>query len=148
MIEAPEEWGHSRTSGATPVTAEPGWDSRSIPMPTVATTEPAVNISVKGGSSAPLLVNTGPRGMVVQLKDIGGVPGLLRMDLPTGSTSAATAAADLPVRHLPDHRGLRIRPSPPHRGHVVLLSVPTSQYAISAYVFNSLKDPFTSPFDA
>lgn len=55
----------------------------------------------------------------------------------------------LPVRHLPDHRGLRIghrRPTPPG-SKFVLLFILTSQYAISAYVFNFLKDPFSNPFD-
>jgi len=136
-------WGNPGYSGT-------GWDSRSIPMPTVANTEPVVNISVNGGANAPFLVDTGSRGMVVQLKDIGGVPGLLRMGLRTGinlsgySGGLAYLYATFPTT-VDFGNGIV---TPPTGVNVVLLSIPTSQYAISAYVFNFLKDPFTTPFDA
>jgi hypothetical protein len=48
-----------------------------------------VDISVNGGPSVPVLVDTGSTGLVIPLKDIGGIPGLLRLGLPTGFGTGA-----------------------------------------------------------
>ena len=51
-----------------------------VPLTIYHTTEPLVNASVNGGSSVPLLVDTGSTGLVIPLKDIG----LQHLGLPTG----------------------------------------------------------------
>ena len=62
----------------------PGLDGRTIPMPTVAGTEPVVNISVNGAGIAPVVVDTGSQGLIVQMSQVGGPLGLLKMGLPSG----------------------------------------------------------------
>ena len=51
-----------------------------VPLTIFETTEPIVNASVNGGSSVPLLVDTGSTGLVIPLQDIG----LQHLGLPTG----------------------------------------------------------------
>ena len=51
-----------------------------VPLTIYQTTEPLVNASVNGGSSVPLLVDTGSTGLVMPLKDIG----LQHLGMPTG----------------------------------------------------------------
>lgn len=127
-----------------------GWDGRSVSMPTVANTEPVVNMSVNGGVNAPILVDTGSRGLVMQIKDIGGIPGLLHMGLPTGinisgySGGLSYLYATYPTT-VDFGNGIVTAPT---SVNVVLLSIPTSQYAISAYLSNFIRNPFVTPFDA
>ncbi|ORV46963.1 hypothetical protein AWC00_02350 [Mycobacterium conspicuum] len=52
----------------------------SVPLTIYQTTEPLVNASVNGGSTVPLLLDTGSTGLVIPLKDIG----LQHLGLPTG----------------------------------------------------------------
>jgi hypothetical protein len=75
-------WGNQGFSGA-------GWDGKTISMPTVQTTEPIVNLSVNGQTSGPILVDTGSAGLVMQIKDIGGLPGLLKLGIPHGLNISA-----------------------------------------------------------
>ena len=56
----------------------------------LGTTEPIVNASVNGGSSVPLLVDTGSTGLVIPLKDIG----LQHLGLPTGIGMGAYSGGD------------------------------------------------------
>jgi len=51
-----------------------------VSMQTYEGTEPLVDISVNGGPSVPVLVDTGSTGLVIPLRDIG----LLHLGLPTG----------------------------------------------------------------
>ncbi len=67
----------------------PGLDGRTIPMPTVVGTEPVVNISVNGAGNTPILVDTGSKGLVVGMNDVGGPLGVLKMGLPTGFNISA-----------------------------------------------------------
>ena len=69
--------GAAGQAGAGPV-------SRTVPMQIIDVTEPAVNISVNGGPSVPVLVDTGSRGLVVLPEDVGGTTGIQAMGLPTG----------------------------------------------------------------
>lgn len=136
-------WGNYGFSGA-------GWDGRTISMPTVAVTEPVVNISMNGQPTAPILVDTGSEGLVVQMKDVGGPLGVLRMGLPTGINLSAYSGgltylyATFPTT-VDFGNGIVTSPT---GVNVVLLSLPTSPYAISAYFTEFLKNPFTTPFDA
>ena len=54
-------------------------------MPIFQTTEPVVDVSVNGGPSVPVLVDTGSTGLVIPLKDIG----LFNLGLPTGVGTGA-----------------------------------------------------------
>ncbi|MHA7651688.1 PecA family PE domain-processing aspartic protease [Mycobacterium sp. ML4] len=136
-------WGVAGHSGA-------GLDGRTIPMPTVAGTEPVVNISVNGGGNAPILVDTGSKGLVVQMADVGGPLGMLRMGLPTGFNISAYSGgltylyATYPTT-IDFGNGIVTAPT---SVNVVLLSIPTSPFAINAYFTEFLKNPFTTPFDA
>lgn len=136
-------WGGAGVSGA-------GLDGRTIPMPTVANTEPVVNISVNGGGNAPILVDTGSEGLVMQIKDIGGLPGLLKMGLPTGLNISAYSGgltylyATFPTT-VDFGNGIVTAPT---SVNVVLLSLPTSPFAIQAYLSNVIRNPFVTPFDA
>lgn len=62
----------------------PGLDGRTVPLQVNAGTEPVVHISVNGGPSTPVLVDTGSAGLVVSPHDVGGVMGILHMGLPQG----------------------------------------------------------------
>jgi PE family len=61
-----------------------------VPLTIVETTEPIVHASVNGGSSVPLLVDTGSTGLVVPLQDIG----LQHLGLPTGIGMGAYSGGD------------------------------------------------------
>ena len=75
--------GSSGLAGGTPVNA-------TVPLSIYATTEPIVHASVNGGSSVPLLVDTGSTGLVIPLKDIG----LQHLGLPTGIGVGAYSGGD------------------------------------------------------
>jgi hypothetical protein len=69
--------------------AEPAASSATIPLTVLEGTEPAVNASIDGGSSVPLLVDTGSAGLVVPWQDLGSgdlqaLVNLLELGLPTG----------------------------------------------------------------
>lgn len=61
-----------------------GLDGRTVPLQVNADTEPVVYVSVNGGPSTPVLVDTGSAGLVVLPRDVGGMMGMLHMGLPTG----------------------------------------------------------------
>jgi hypothetical protein len=128
----------------------PGLDGRTIPMPTVAGTEPVVNISVNGAASAPVVVDTGSQGLIVQMNQVGGPLGLLKMGLPSGinisgfSGGLSYLYATYPTT-IDFGNGIVTAPT---AVDVVLFSVPTSPFAINAYFTEFLKNPFTTPFDA
>ena len=54
-------------------------------MATYQGTEPVVDVSINGGPSVPVLVDTGSTGLVIPLRDIG----LYKLGLPTGFGSGA-----------------------------------------------------------
>ncbi|MGO9157915.1 PecA family PE domain-processing aspartic protease [Mycobacterium sp.] len=56
-----------------------------VSMQMYQTTEPVVDISVNGGPSVPVLVDTGSTGLVIPLRDIG----LFNLGLPTGFGTGA-----------------------------------------------------------
>lgn len=136
-------WGGQGFSGA-------GWDGRTISMPTIMTTEPVINLSVNGATSGPILVDTGSAGLVMQIKDIGGLPGLLKLGIPHGiNLSAYSGGLTYLYATYPTSvdfgNGLVTAPT---AVNVVLFSLPTSPFAISAYFTEFLKNPFVTPFDA
>jgi PE family len=61
-----------------------------VPLTIFETTEPIVNASINGGSSVPLLVDTGSTGLVIPLKDIG----LQHLGLPTGIGMGSYSGGD------------------------------------------------------
>jgi hypothetical protein len=69
---------------AAPVTAaptnQPATGNATVALQMNSVTEPLINISVNGGPTVPVLVDTGSSGLVVPLKDIG----LKHLGLPTG----------------------------------------------------------------
>lgn len=136
-------WGNHGVSGT-------GWDGKSVSMPTVVGTEPVVNMSVNGGNNAPILVDTGSKGLVMQIKDIGGLPGLLHMGLPSGINISGYSGgltylfATYPTT-VDFGNGIVTAPT---SVNVVLFSIPTSASAIGAYVKAFLTNPLTTPFDA
>lgn len=137
-------WGSPGFSGA-------GIDGRTVPMSLVAGTEPVVNLSVNGGAYAPILVDTGSEGLVVQIKDVGGLPGLLRMGIPTGGISMSAYSGGLTYLFasypttVDFGNGIVAGPT---NVNVVLLSIPTSPFALGAYLRAFLQNPFVTPFDA
>ncbi len=54
------------------------------PLSIVNLTAPVVNASVGGGPAVPLLVDTGSTGLVIPLRDVGGLLGVLRLGIPIG----------------------------------------------------------------
>ena len=54
-------------------------------MPVYQGTEPVVDVSINGGPSVPVLVDTGSTGLVIPLRDIG----LYKLGLPTGIGTGA-----------------------------------------------------------
>jgi hypothetical protein len=66
--------------------AEPADSTATIPLTVLEGTEPAVNASIDGGSSVPLLVDTGSAGLVVPWQDLGSgseLQDLLSLGLPS-----------------------------------------------------------------
>ncbi|QLL05379.1 PecA family PE domain-processing aspartic protease [Mycobacterium vicinigordonae] len=127
-----------------------GLDGKTVPMSLVAGTEPVVNLNVNGGGNTPILVDTGSQGLVMSINNIGGLPGLLHMGLPTGfNVSAYSGGLTYLYATYPTTvdfgNGIV---TPPTSVNVVLLSIPTSPYALSAYFKAFLTNPFTTPFDA
>ena len=58
--------------------------SATVPLTVFGGTEPLVNASVGSGPTVPLLVDTGSTGLVIPVKDAGGILGVLRLGLPSG----------------------------------------------------------------
>jgi PE family len=71
------------TPAVTPGTGAAPTSSNSVPITMVNTTEPIVHLSVGSGPTIPVLVDTGSTGLVIPFQDIGGLPGLLKLGLPT-----------------------------------------------------------------
>ena len=74
---------------AASVGAEPAAATGSIPLTVLEGTEPAVNASIDGGGSVPLLVDTGSSGLVVPYTDLGDnyfsqLESLFSLGFPTG----------------------------------------------------------------
>jgi hypothetical protein len=66
--------------------AEPADSTATIPLTVLEGTEPAVNASIDGGGSVPLLVDTGSAGLVVPWQDLGSgseLQDLLSLGLPS-----------------------------------------------------------------
>ncbi|OBR98063.1 hypothetical protein A9W98_04265 [Mycobacterium gordonae] len=111
-------WGGQGFSGA-------GWDGRTISMPTIMTTEPVINLSVNGATSGPILVDTGSAGLVMQIKDIGGLPGLLKLGIPHGINLSAYSGgltylyATYPTTTHPPRRWATQRYRPPRHQSAV-----------------------------
>jgi PE family len=61
-----------------------------VPLTIFQNTEPIVNASINGGSSVPLLVDTGSTGLVIPLRDIG----LQHLGLPTGIGMGSYSGGD------------------------------------------------------
>jgi hypothetical protein len=61
----------SEPAAAVAAAAEPAASSGTIPLTVLEGTEPAVNASIDGGGSVPLLVDTGSSGLVVPYTDLG-----------------------------------------------------------------------------
>ncbi|MFV0495032.1 PecA family PE domain-processing aspartic protease, partial [Mycobacterium sp.] len=136
-------WGDFGFSGT-------GMDGKTVPMQLIAGTEPVVGLSVNGGPTAPILVDTGSQGLVMSIKDVGGLSGLARMGLPTGmSFSAYSGGLTYLYATFPGAvdfgNGIV---TPPTGVDVVLFSIPTSPAAMGAYFNAFLTNPFTTPFDA
>ena len=79
--------GANGTNGAT---GTGGNVNGTVPLTIFETTEPIVNASINGGSSVPLLVDTGSTGLVIPLKDIG----LQHLGLPTGIGMGSYSGGD------------------------------------------------------
>jgi PPE-repeat protein len=54
------------------------------PLTVVGGTEPIVNASVGSGSTVPLLVDTGSKGLVIPFTKVGGLLGVLQLGIPIG----------------------------------------------------------------
>ncbi|OBA76975.1 hypothetical protein A5641_19605 [Mycobacterium sp. 1554424.7] len=54
------------------------------PLTVVSGTEPIVNASVGSGSTVPLLVDTGSKGLVIPFTKVGGLLGVLQLGIPIG----------------------------------------------------------------
>ena len=65
-------------------TASGGQVNKSVPLYMVATTEPVVYVSVNGGQSVPVLVDTGSEGLVILAPDVGQT----NLGNPTGTGSS------------------------------------------------------------
>jgi hypothetical protein len=73
----------SAAAAAASPAADPAAADATIPLTVLEGTEPAVNASIDGGSSVPLLVDTGSAGLVVPWQDLGLLQ-TLELGLPTG----------------------------------------------------------------
>ena len=74
-------------AAAVAAAADPTTGTYDIPLTVLEGTEPAVNASIDGGSSVPLLVDTGSAGLVIPWQDLGSgseLSDLLSLGLPTG----------------------------------------------------------------
>lgn len=136
-------WGPHGVSG-------PGGDGRTVAMPIINGAHPVVYTSVNGGPSTPVLVDTGSAGLVVLPKDVGGLPGILRMGLPTELSVSGYSGGLVYVfasytTTVDFGNGIATGPT---SVNVVLFSLPTSQYAVSAYVRAFFANPTTTPFEA
>src|SRR5271156_4463125 len=74
-------------AAAVAAAADPTTGTYDIQLTVLEGTEPAVNASIDGGSSVPLLVDTGSAGLVIPWQDLGSgseLSDLLSLGLPTG----------------------------------------------------------------
>ncbi len=127
-----------------------GGEGRTVPLEVVNVTEPVVNVNVNGGHSTPVLIDTGSAGLVMQVKDVGGPLGLLRMGLPSGISMSAYSGG---LTYL-----FATYPTTVDFGNgivtsttgvdVVLFSIPTSPYALTTWLNALWSNPLTTPFDA
>jgi PE family len=63
--------------------------SGTAPLQIADATEAVTYLSVNGGPGVPVLVDTGSTGLVIPLKDVGGLPGLFKLGLPVGLGTGA-----------------------------------------------------------
>lgn len=111
----------------TPGTGAAPTSSNSVPI-NVNGTEATVNLSVGSGPTIPVLVDTGSTGLVVPYQDVGGLPGLLSLGLPSkigmsgysGGLNYIYATYNMPVNF---GSGLVTAPTPVD---VELFAYPTS----------------------
>ncbi len=128
----------------------PGSDGRTVPLEILHVTEPIAHISVNGGESTPVIVDTGSEGLVVLPQDVGGLPGILSMGLPTqlglGAYSGGLTYAFASYTTTVDFgNGIVTAPT---SVNVVLFSLPTSPFALSAYLDAFVTNPLVTPFEA
>lgn len=127
-----------------------GWDGRTIPLHTVHVTEPVSYLNINGVPGTPVVVDTGSTGLVVPISDVGGIPGILRMGLPTelsmGAYSGGLTYVFASYTTTVDFgNGIVTAPT---SVNVVLWSIPTSPYAIVQYLKAFVTNPFVTPFEA
>jgi hypothetical protein len=72
--------GSGLDGSAVPAAAGDAGTSATIPLHMFNTTEPLVDVSVGGGSSIPVLVDSGSNGLVIPIQDLG----LQNLSFPTG----------------------------------------------------------------
>jgi hypothetical protein len=80
----------STSTNGTNGAASTGSSTGTVPLTIVGGTEPIVHASINGGSSVPLLVDSGSTGLVIPLQDIG----LQHLGLPTGIGMGAYSGGD------------------------------------------------------
>lgn len=128
----------------------PGGDGRTVPLEIIHVTEPTVHANVNGGPTSTILVDTGSAGLVVSPEDVGGILGVLHMGLPTGLSISGYSGGLYYIfatytTTVDFGNGIVTAPT---AVNVVLLSIPTSPFAISTYFSALLADPTTTPFEA
>lgn len=125
-------------------------DGRTVPLEIIHVTEPTVHANVNGGPTSTILVDTGSAGLVVSPEDVGGILGVLHMGLPTGLSISGYSGGLYYIfatytTTVDFGNGIVTAPT---AVNVVLLSIPTSPFAISTYFSALLADPTTTPFEA
>jgi len=106
----------AESAAAVAASADPAADpaDATIPLTVLEGTEPAVNASVDGGSSVPLLVDTGSSGLVIPYTDLGStttqqLTNLFDLGFPTGISESGYSGGvdylyltynDVPVDYL------------------------------------------------
>ena len=106
----------AESAAAVAASADPAADpaDATIPLTVLEGTEPAVNASVDGGSSVPLLVDTGSSGLVIPYTDLGStttqqLTNLFDLGFPTGFSESGYSGGvdylyltynDVPVDYL------------------------------------------------
>ena len=101
-------------ASAVAAAAEPAASTGTIPLTVLENTEPTVNASIDGGSSVPLLVDTGSAGLVIPDTDLGSntltqLEALFELGIPTGISESGYSGGvdyiyltynDVPVDYL------------------------------------------------
>jgi hypothetical protein len=104
----------SAAAAAASPASDPAPADATIPLTVLEGTEPAVNASVDGGSSVPLLVDTGSSGLVIPYTDLGStttqqLTNLFDLGFPTGISESGYSGGvdylyltynDVPVDYL------------------------------------------------